>query len=200
MDPAPTGHRAPHVLYSIPLGALRLQVAPGVHLDVTDTLSSGRVNYAIFQKLVGLAAGLTPGTEGGGADLHGPNGQRYEVKAYFDPDTHPGEGVRVTRIHTAASSTFGPNNHGPRIKALLDAGDHQVALQICDEAGYRHNDFYVYTNTRGYQAGQPFRYLILPTATVRRILSADDPRIVNRRDLLNQVRATQTITLPDPGR
>jgi hypothetical protein len=190
------------VLYELALDGLHLRFAGGIELDVTDTLTSGRVNYALFQSLVGRCAGLSPHSEGGAADLVAGDGTRYEVKAYFDHVAHPGDRRRVADIHTAASSTFSANNHGPRVAALLAAGRYDDALGICSQLGYAHNDYYVYTNTRGYTPAVPLRYTVVATSTLLDVLSGDDPRVVPRASILGLVTRTETIdpaVLPASG-
>ncbi len=178
----------PFVLYELELAALTLSLANGEELDFTFALTTGRANYIMFQSLVGHYSGLLGNSEGGKADLCDASGQTYEVKSYRDIVLHPG--VKNDKFHTAASSTFGPNNHGPEINKLLKAGQYAQALAVCDAAGYAHNDFYVYTNTSQYGLGVPFNYFIVPTSHLRTLLSPDDPRLVSRRDLLNSIRRT----------
>lgn len=191
-DRAPA-RREPGVLYEFELVGLSLHLGGGVTLDVSDVLGNGRSNYVMFQKLAGLLAGLTPYSEGGAADLVGPDGAAYEVKAYLDPEAHPGTGRKVDAIHTAASATFGPNNLGPVIARLLAAGDYAAALQRCCETGFDRADYYLYTNTRSYTPGTPFRFLILATETILSLLDQTDPRIVSRRALLGQVTRVERI-------
>lgn len=186
-----TGLREPGVCYQVPLGGLSVRVA-GVDIDVSDTLRNGRANYVLFQRLTGLLAGLAGNTEGGGSDLVGGDAT-YEVKAYADPVLHPGRSVAGQRIHTAASSTFGPNNKGPVVKRLLEAGDYAAALRVCVESGYAKNDFYIYTNTRGFRPTVPFSYVVLPTATVLAHLSPDDPRVISRDAVLGCVHRVEVV-------
>ena len=110
------------------------------------------------------------------------------MKSYRDPELWP---TRASdQFHTSASSTFGPNNHGPRIKRLLDAGDYAQALEICRLSGFDKNDFYIYTNTSGYAASIPFRYFVIPTETVLATLSRTDPRRISRTALLAMCTST----------
>ena len=190
-----TTYDTPHVLYSLHVSQLSLHLGSGTSIDFTDILSNGRSNYILFQRLTAICAGMTPGSEGGDSDLISRHGQHVEVKAYTDHQAYPHNTVANTRIHTAASSTFGPNNKGPIIKNLLTQGRYQDALTICQQSGFDKNDFYVYTNTRNYTPTVPFRYLILPTTTVLTILSKEDPRTIHRSDLLAQVTRTQHIML-----
>jgi hypothetical protein len=201
--PASTGRNVPPgrnctpgVLYQLPLGQLELSLGGGVRIDVTDLLSSGRANYLLFQQLVARCTGWGSGSEGGDSDLTLPGGLGAEVKAFYDADAYPAATAKHTTIHTAASSTFGPNNNGPKVKRLLAAGDYPGALALCASTGYDKNAYYVYTNTRGYKAGTPLKYLVVPTAAVAANLSKQDPRIIDRGALLKLVRTTHQI---DPG-
>jgi hypothetical protein len=191
---APSGRNCtPGVLYELPAAALQLTLTGGVSLDVTGLLGSGRANYLLFQHLVATCTGWTGNSEGGDSDLALPDGRTAEVKAFHDQHTYPADTRAHTRIHTAASSTFGPNNNGPVVKRLLEAGQYTEALKVCTATGYAKNDFYVYTNTRGYTPGTPLRYLVVPTATVLANLSTDDPRIIDRAALLRLTRRTVPI-------
>ena len=160
---------------------------------MTDLLSNGRANYVLFQHLVSVCAGMRSGSEGGDSDLIDRAGRSVEVKAFTDIHAYPHDSSVNERIHTAASSTFGANNNGPAIKALLAAGDYNAAMSLCRATGYDKNDFYVYTNTRNYTADVPFRYIILPKSTVLTLLCRDDPRIITRTRLLGAITGTETI-------
>ncbi len=180
----------PLVMYEVGISALELQFSDGTALDVTASLRNGRASYVLFEKLVAHFSGLQSGSQGGLSDLVHDSGLGYEVKSYRDPDqVKPGPDL----FHTAASSTFGPNNLGPRIKQLLLAGDYPSALETCKASGYDKNAFYVYTNTGDYVPSLPFRYFIVPTADVLRSLSAADPRQVSRSKLLGLIGRTERI-------
>lgn len=185
-----TPAREPFVLYEGSIAGLTVE-AFGSSIDVSDILSNGRANYILFQKLVGLCAGLDSHSEGGDSDLSGGD-VKYEVKAFADPQSHPA--ARHDLFHTAASSTFGPNNRGPEIKRLLDAGSYQAALEVCKQTGYAKNDFYVYTNTSHFDISTPFRYVILPTATVLDLLSESDPRLIDRKKVLAACLRTEQLS------
>ncbi len=174
--------RDPFTLYELDIHSLTLNLATGPSLDVTGTLTNGRASYILFQHLVANLSGLGEFSEGGDSDLVDEAGRGYEVKSYRDPELWP----RTTwdLFHTSASSTFGPNNHGPRIKQLLREGAYDEALDICMRSGYDKNAFYVYTNTGGFVPEIPFRYFIVPTQTVLDTLSRADPRQISRRSLL----------------
>jgi hypothetical protein len=174
------------VLYTLPIGKLTLNVG-GLDVDVSSVLASGRANYILFQRLVAWCTGMSEFSEGGDSDLRSPSGLRAEVKAFHDEVRYPGRAARWEMLHTASSATFGPNNAGPRVKALLKAGDYAGALALCRALGYDKNDVYVYTNTRGFAAGMDLRYLVLPTSAVLSSLSLADPRLVSRSALLAQV-------------
>lgn len=177
----------PGVLYELPLTSLTLTIGGGIPVDASLLLSSGRANYILFQDLVARCAGWQRGSEGGDSDLVTADEQTAEVKAFYDRETHPSTAAKFEQVHTAASSTFGPNNNGPKVKRLLAAGDYQAALTLCKETGYDKNAFYVYTNTRGFTSKVPFRYLILPTAVVLANLSLNDPREISRSRLRSLV-------------
>lgn len=177
--------REPFTLYTAPQFKLTINPWSGTEVDVSHLLTSGRTNYALFQHLTALATGLVDGSEGAASDLLDPqSGAGYEVKAFYDKGHYPTTTRKHEVIHTAASSTFGPNNRGPVIKQLLQQDRYEDALQLCIETGYGLNDFYIYTNTRGFQPGQRFTYLILPTETVIANLSPKDPRVIERTTLL----------------
>lgn len=185
-----------HTLYELPLGSLTLTVggSPGsIPVDVTALLASGRANYIIFQHLVAACTGWRGNSEGGDSDLITADAKKVEVKAYLDKETHPSDTKANIKIHTAASSTFGPNNHGPEINRLVKEGNYTQALAICRRSGYDKNDLYIYTNTRHYKPGTPLRYLILPKKTVVKNLSRQDPRIIERPTLLSQVTDTREV-------
>lgn len=185
------GQRDPFVRYVTRIRTMMLNFESGTTLDVTSTLKSGRANYVLFQHLVAGFSGLSAGTEGGSSDLVDERSRGYEVKAYRDPDVWPQR--TYDKIHTSASSTFGPNNQGPVIGRLLKAGDYAGALAICRASGYDKNDFYVYTNTQAFTASTDFSYLIIPRDDVVSLLSPLDPRLISRAALL--ARAQDTVTL-----
>jgi hypothetical protein len=166
------------VLYELAIDELTLKVG-GVGWDISYLLENGRTNYGIFQALVGAAAGLMPGSEGGKSDLS----EGHEVKAYRDPELYPAS--RYDLFHTAGSSAFGPNNNGPKVKEMLNKKDYAGALALCRSTGYDKNAAYIYTNTGGYSKTVPFRYIIVPTDIVIRLLSDKDPRKISRRDILS---------------
>ena len=181
----------PFVMFELGIAGLTLDLISGTAIDVTETLSNGRASYILFENLVARFTGLSKGSQGGLSDLLDAQGLGYEVKSYRDPD-HPRPGSDY--FHTAASSTFGPNNHGPRIKRLLLEGSYQEALDICLASGYNKNGFYVYTNTGDYNPRIPFRYFIVPTEYVLDNLSPEDPRLVSRAALLSLCRETVQIS------
>lgn len=190
------GYRDPLVLYEVPLGALTITVGDGFSIDVSDTLSNGRSNYVLVQRLAALFAGLSANSEGGAADLVADDGSTFEVKAYCDHELHPGVSRSVRDIHTAASSTFGPNNKGPEIAALLADGDYDSAFALCRATGFSKADHYLYTNTRRFEPGVPLRYLVVPTVDMIAMLSRTDPRILPREALLNRVRRVVRLDTP----
>ncbi|MDK3255605.1 hypothetical protein [Blastococcus capsensis] len=178
----------PFTLYELDIDSLTLNLSSGPSLDVSATLSNGRASYILFQHLVARLSGLRENSEGGSSDLIDDEGRGYEVKSYRDPELWPRPAFDL--FHTSASSTFGPNNHGPRIKQLLDLGDYAQALEMCRLSGFDKNDFYIYTNTSGYAASIPFRYFVIPTETVLASLSKIDPRKISRTALLDMLAST----------
>lgn len=170
------------MLYEVKLKGLVLEIDRGRKFDATHLLANGRANYILFENFVAQCAGLSPNSQGGASDLCDSRGRGYEVKSYKDPESFPG--VRNEKFHTAASSTFGPNNHGPTINRLLHSGNYSKALEICRESGFDKNDFYIYVNSAQYNISIPLRYMILPTSKVLALLSKDDPRLISRSDIL----------------
>lgn len=178
----------PNVLYEVKLKGLVLEVDHGDKFDATHLLANGRANYILFESFIAQCAGLNPNSQGGASDLCDENGQGYEVKSYKDPLSFPD--LRHDKFHTGASSTFGPNNHGPTIKRLLRAGDYSEAFKICKELGFNKNDFYIYVNSAQYDIKIPLRYIILATADVLALLSKDDPRVISRSEILAKAKKT----------
>lgn len=169
------------VLYECTIKALTLQLQER-QLDMTSILENGRANYILFETLTGELTGLHQNSQGGSADLRDSSGRFYEVKSYRDHVAYPQD--RFDLFHTAASSTFGPNNKGPVIKKLLEIGDYASALKICKEAGYNHSDFFIYTNTSKFSPVVPFRYLVVRKEDVLKLLADHDPRQISRRGIL----------------
>lgn len=172
-------------LYEVRLRGLNLSFANGTTVNMTFALSNGRANYLMFQHLVSHFTGLQANSEGGKADLRDTASRLYEVKSYKDVDLHTNP--KHAWFHTAASSTYPPNRHGPKIKQHLAAGKYAEALEICKETGYSKNQFYVYTNTSQFRLDAPFRFFILPTNAVLECLSKADPRLVSRDALLKLI-------------
>lgn len=169
------------VLYECSIRGLTLHLEKR-EIDMTFILENGRANYILFENLVGMLTGLSQNSQGGKADLRDSSGLQYEVKSYPDHETYPAE--KFDLFHTAASSTFGPNNKGPLVKRLLDQGDHESALEVCKEAGYNHTDFFVYTNTSKFKPSSPFRYTVVSKNKVLSLLEGHDPRLISRKRIL----------------
>ncbi len=178
-------NNSPFVLYEVDLQSLKLGFGNGSELDVSHLLSNGRANYIIFEYLISTFSGIGANSQGAKSDLRDIAGYNYEVKSYQDVTAHPSP--KVDLFHTASSSTFGANNHGPTVKKLIDAGMYREALQICREKGYDKNDFYVYINSAQYRIGVALSYVIIPKQDVLRLLSKSDPRLISRRDILGLV-------------
>ena len=185
----------PFVQYSIGLQEVNVGFTGGSTCPVPEVLSNGRASYVIFETLVRFLTGLRKTTR---SDHVGPDGSTYEQKAYVDEENFdaPSSARRTDFFQTSASSTFGANNNGPIIKRFLESGDYGAALQICKDTGYSKNDFYIYTNTRGFSPVIPFRYVIIPTQEVLANLSTEDPRQISRAAVLSLVTERVEIQLP----
>ena len=173
------------VLYELPIFRLELSLGGGITFGSVAALTNGRANYILFQGLVSYCTGLAAASEGGFSDL----AEQHEVKAFHDAQLYPEKDL----FQTSASSTFSANNHGPQIKALLEAGQYDAALKICRQTGYDKNRAYIYTNTRGFNPRVPFRYVIVPQALVLSLLSPSDPRLISRDAILARVQHRETI-------
>jgi hypothetical protein len=172
----------PYVLYEVPIATLTLKLTSGETYDFPETLSNGRANYILFEELIRSLTGLHKTTK---SDHVSTEGLRYEQKAYFDVVKFPG--LDHDLFQTSASSTFGANNNGPRIKKLLENSEYEEALRICSDTGYFKNDFYIYTNTRGFSPDIPFRYVVVPKTEVLNSLDSKDPRLISRTSFLSKV-------------
>lgn len=192
MDKATLSNNLPFVLYEIKLKSLKWEFANGSELDVSRLLSNGRANYILVEDLISTFSGIGANSQGGKSDLRDIAGFNYEVKSYRDIEAHPSPDLDL--FHTASSSTFGANNHGPAVKSLLNEGKYPEALQLCKEKGYDKNDFYVYVNSAQYQISISLSYVIVPKSDVLRLLSKSDPRLISRRDVLNLVTETVVIS------
>jgi hypothetical protein len=183
-------HLQTNILYECSIKKLTLHLETR-EIDMTAILSNGRANYILFENLTGMLTGLLQNSQGGKADLKSEDGMQYEVKSYPDIDEYPSE--KFDLFHTAASSTFGPNNKGPFVKKCLADGDYSTALEICKNAGYNHTDFFVYTNTAKFKPSSPFRFTIVPKAQVLELLDQSDPRLISRQRIMSL--CTETIRL-----
>ena len=167
--------------------------AGGGSVDVTDVLSNGRASYIVIQRLVAGLIGLRGHSESADSDLIDDHGAGYEVKAFKEAELHPQPSADW--FHTAASSTFSANNHGPAIKKMLADDRYDDALRLCHETGYAKNDYYLYTNTASWDLSVPLRFIIVPTATVLANLSSEDPRLISRRTLDRLAQRTERLTV-----
>ena len=177
-----------HTLYEVGIDRLALILDDGTEKVFPEALSNGRANYILFEYLVRDLAGIKKTT---GSDHKNSEGNKFEQKAFPDFDLYP-NADDLFRI--SASSTFGANNNGPKIKKLLEENDYAGALEICMTTGYGKNDFYILTNTSNFKPHVPFRYIILPTAELIAHLDKADPRMVSRSWVLNQVKQTVKIS------
>lgn len=175
----------PYTLYEVAIESLILTLKNGKQYEFPDTLANGRANYILFEELVRALTGLI---KTAGSDHTSPTGTKYEQKAFKDTVLYPG--TENDLFQTSASSTFGANNDGPRIKRLLAANDYESALKICRVTGYDHNEFYIYTNTRGFKPTVPLKYFVVPTVDVISNLNPSDPREISRKTLLAKIKKT----------
>jgi hypothetical protein len=194
MSKAPSHNQDTHVLYEISVKSLKWEFDNGQVYDVSHLLENGRANYILMEDLIAQFSGLAPNSQGGKSDLRDDAKMNFEVKSYPDVELHP---EANDWFHTASSSTFGANNHGPAVKQLLKSGDYPGALKLCKEKGYDKNDFYVYVNSAQFRIDIPIRYIILPKKEVLGLLSSDDPRLISRREILSL--ATHTVQLDAVG-
>lgn len=176
-----------HTLYEIGVKRLVLRLSTGTDLVIDKALANGRANYVIFEELIRHFAGLLETT---GSDHKDSHGKTYEQKSYPDPELHPNSDD-LFRI--SSSSTFAANNHGPKVKAFLECGDYESALELCKTTGYNKNDFYVFTNTGGFKAGSTLRYIILPKNEVLEHLDSKDPRMISRSTVLGLAKSKVVI-------
>ena len=183
-----TKNLVPYTLYEVGLESLQLKLTSGTIYEFPDTLANGRANYILFEELLRKITGLSKAKH---SDHEDDNGKTYEQKAYKDPAIYPD--LDDDFFQTSASTTFGANNNGPKIKKLLESGDYEAALAICKETGYNKNDFYIYTNTKQFNVSFPLRYFVMPKADVLANLTTHDPSLVNRKVLLSKI--TETVVL-----
>ena len=167
----------PFVLYRLEISRLSLDLNSGSSISMPEALKNGRANYIIFEELVRKLTGLKKAT---GSDHKDSEGRTYEQKSFVDERIDPTGDM----FRTSSSSTFGANNHGPKIKQFLSDGDYPSALNLCMETGYNKNDFYIYTNTGQYEVSVPFKYLVIPKNSVISLLSKTDPRMISRKEIL----------------
>ena len=171
------------VLYEIKIDRLALILGDGSEKVFPEALASGRANYMLFEALVRDFSGLLKTS---GSDHKDAQDRTYEQKAYEDPEAYP-KSKDIFRC--SSSSTFGANNHGPKVKRFIELGDYAAALQLCKETGYDKNDFYVFTNSGSFVATVPFRYFIIPKDDVVANLDLEDPRLISRSKLLSMIKA-----------
>lgn len=177
-----------HTLYEIGLRRLVLQLSNGTDLVMDKALANGRANYVIFEELIRHFTGLLETT---GSDHRDSDGKTYEQKSYPDADLHPNS-PDLFRI--SSSSTFAANNHGPKVKAFLENGDYDSALELCKTTGYNKNDFYIFTNTGGFKPESTLRYIILPKDEVLDHLDSEDPRLISRSTVLGLAKSKVVIS------
>jgi hypothetical protein len=182
----------PLVLYEVQISEVVVRFDGGVEIELSEVVSNGRASYLLFKDVLIAITNLTAGSEGAGSDFRlrvATSDSGVEAKSYPDPDLYP----RDCNVHVAPSSTFGPNNNGPIIKSLLKNGKYDEALQLCRRIGYDKSDYYLLTNTQGFDTSIPFRFVLIPTEDLLMALSSSDPRIARRDTLLDLIQATQPI-------
>ena len=172
-----------YTIYEIKVDRLALVLGDGSEKVFPEALASGRANYMLFEALVRDFSGLLKTS---GSDHKDAQDRTYEQKAYEDPEAYP-KSKDIFRC--SSSSTFGANNHGPKVKRFIELGDYAAALQLCKETGYDKNDFYVFTNSGSFVATVPFRYFIIPKDDVVANLDLEDPRLISRSKLLSMIKA-----------
>lgn len=177
-----------YILYEVEIESLRLTLKSGKNYEFPETLSNGRANYVLFEELIRKITGLRK-TER--SDHTSKNNETYEQKAYYDTELYPES--KYDLFQTSASSTFGANNNGPKIKKFLETNKYEEALALCRQTGYDHNDFYIYTNTRDFNPKIPMRFFIVPTRDVIANLSKDDPRLISRSKIMSMVKSHKKI-------
>lgn len=182
-------YNTPLTLYSLDIAGLSLELGSGGSISMPEALKNGRANYILFEELVRKLTGLKKAK---GSDHVDASGRTYEQKSFVDEVLDPGGDI----FRTSSSSTFAANNKGPEVKRLLERDDYVAALKLCKETGYNKNDFYIYTNTGQYEVSVPFRYLIVPTSSVLKLISQTDPRLISRSEILSLATAHVDIVLP----
>lgn len=175
-----------NVLYTYKISDLTVRLESGKQINVTDSLKSGRTNYGIFQMMLEHYLPLTATSK---VDLEDEAGNKYEVKSFHDDVIHP----KQEWFHTAASCCFGPNNKGPLIKYLLETKEFEAAFEVCKEKSYDEIDYFIYTNSSGFDNSEPCKFVIIKKEDALKMLNPEDPRLISRKKLLDS--CTETITL-----
>ena len=171
------------VIYKCPVNSLTLKVG-NKDIDVSSILSNGRVNYTLFEALVENFTGLSSCGQGNFPSLKDEDGKTYEVKSFRDLTYHPDTNFDL--FHTAASCLFSPNNKGPLVKKLLEIGDYGAALDVCNECSYDRTDYFIYTNTSGFDSRFPFMFMVFSKQDVLKNLDKEDPRLICRKKLISE--------------
>jgi hypothetical protein len=143
------------VLYEVGIVKQVLVLRNGEEKNYPEVLANGRANYITFEWLIRDLVGLEKTT---GSDSKNSEGLMYEQKAYKDPELHPTD---PDLFRVSSSSTFGANNLGPMVNKLVTDGKYAEAFEIVNETGYSKNDFYILTNTGGFNPSIPLRFVIL---------------------------------------
>lgn len=166
----------PLVTYEVAVGKLTITMG-NEEFDASLLLENGRASYILFEHYVREKLGLLPTTGSDHGDLQG---LKYEQKSYVDEALSDKD-----LFHTASSSTFGANNHGPTIKKMLLEGRYDEAKALVLSLGPDKNDFYVYTNTGRFdRARTNLKITVVPKDLVVENLDKSDPRLISRATIL----------------
>lgn len=177
-----------YTMYEMELDRLVLKTKSGKEFVFPEALSNGRANYIIFESLIRSITGLQKTS---GSDHQDNLGRKYEQKSYEDPELYP---TSKDLFRCSSSSTFSANNHGPKVDAFVDAGEYAKALEVCMKTGYNKNDFYIFTNTGGYEPRVPFRFFLLDKEKLLSNLDSKDPRLVSKTVLFGMLKSKVVIT------
>lgn len=177
------------VLYEVGIEKQVLILRDGSERNYPETLANGRANYIVFEWLIRDLAELTKTT---GSDSKDAHGRTYEQKAYKDPELYPNDS---DLFRVSSSSTFGANNYGPTVNRLVRERKYDEAFAIVDETGYSKNDFYILTNTGGYNPTIPLRFVILEKDLLVANLDKVDPRLISKNVILNHIVKSKVVLI-----
>jgi len=176
-------------IYEVGITKLALVLRDGSEKIYPEALANGRANYIIFEWLIRDLVGLTKTT---GSDSKDDQGRMYEQKAYKDPELHPDDD---DLFRVSSSSTFGANNYGPVVNKLVKDGKYAEAFEIVNAKGYSKNDFYILTNTGGFEPSIPLRFIILEKDVLVNNLDKNDPRLISKKTVLERIAKSQIVLI-----